>query len=130
MGLGAFEVSRSIQRRGFGGPRGVLPALVPGMTYEGMEVAEGGQAGVAYEWVVSGTLSAGERNRTIKALQPYCGQDTRAVAEVLLDRDIDQAALFQALGRFRIQHENAMIKTDNHYRSRLLRLEEINREFD
>jgi len=63
--------------------KSVLPALVPGMTYEGMEVAEGGQAGVAYERLISGTLSAEERNRTIKALQAYCGQDTRAMAEVL-----------------------------------------------
>ena len=47
-----------------------------------MEVAEGGQAGVAYERLVSGTLSAEERNRTIKTLQAYCGQDTRAMAEV------------------------------------------------
>ncbi|MFB3906271.1 MAG: DUF2779 domain-containing protein [Acidobacteriota bacterium] len=63
--------------------KSVLPALVPGMTYEGMEVAEGGQAGVAYERLISGTLSAEERNRTIAALQAYCSQDTRAMAEVL-----------------------------------------------
>ncbi|MFB3906269.1 MAG: hypothetical protein ACE15E_22730 [Acidobacteriota bacterium] len=50
--------------------------------------------------------------------------------EVLLDRDIDQAALFDALGRFGITREQAVVKTDSHYRSRLLRLKEINREFD
>ena len=54
----------------------MLPALVPEMTYEGMEVADGQAAGLAWESLVRGGLDRDEHDRIRKALLDYCGQDT------------------------------------------------------
>jgi hypothetical protein len=62
--------------------RYVLPALVPEMTYEGMEVANGTEAGVAWERLVRGSLDQVEREKTRKALLDYCSQDTLAMVEL------------------------------------------------
>jgi hypothetical protein len=57
----------------------VLPALVPEMTYESMPVANGQDAGLAWEalireaWIKASTI--GLR----RALLDYCGQDTLAL---------------------------------------------------
>src|SRR5208337_4267091 len=72
----------------FGGSyslKSVLPALVPDMTYEGMEVADGQAAGLAWESLVRGELDGWEREKIRKALLDYCGQDTLALVK-LLDR--------------------------------------------
>jgi len=63
--------------------KNVLPALVPGMTYEGIEVADGTDAGLAWESLVRGSLDQNERNRIMKALLDYCGQDTLAMVRLL-----------------------------------------------
>jgi len=63
--------------------KNVLPALMPGMTYEGMEVADGTDAGLAWESLVRGGLDQTERDRTRKALLDYCGQDTLAMVRLL-----------------------------------------------
>ena len=65
--------------------KSVLPALVPDMTYEGMEVAEGAQAGLAWDKMVRGQIDDAERKRLREALLAYCRQDTVALAR-LLDR--------------------------------------------
>jgi predicted RecB family nuclease len=59
--------------------KSVLPALVPEMTYEGMEVGNGQDAGLAWESLVRGGLNCDERQRIEKALLDYCGQDTLAL---------------------------------------------------
>jgi len=59
--------------------KNVLPALVPGMTYKGMEVANGQDAGLAWESLARGVLDQAERERIRKALLNYCGQDTLAL---------------------------------------------------
>jgi hypothetical protein len=72
----------------FGGSfslKAVLPALVPDMTYEGMEVADGTGAGLAWESLVRGSLDQVERDKIRKALLEYCGQDTLALIK-LIDR--------------------------------------------
>jgi hypothetical protein len=61
----------------------VLPALVSGMTYEGMEVADGGQAGLAWDRLVRGDAGKCEREGIRKALLAYCAQDTLAMARLL-----------------------------------------------
>lgn len=61
----------------------VLPALVPGMTYDGMEVAHGDQAGVAWHRMISSGVSAGERQQLKSALLAYCRQDTLAMVRIL-----------------------------------------------
>jgi len=63
--------------------KNVLPALVPGMTYEGMAVADGTDAGLAWESLVRGGLDQAERGRIRKALLDYCGQDTLAMVRLL-----------------------------------------------
>ncbi len=63
--------------------KAVLPALVPAMTYEGMAVANGQHAGLAWESLVRGELDQSERERTRKALLDYCGQDTLALVRLL-----------------------------------------------
>jgi predicted RecB family nuclease len=69
-----FRGSFSIKR--------TLPALVSGMTYEGMEVAEGSAAGLAWETLVHGQLGKSERTRLRAALLAYCQQDTEAMVRV------------------------------------------------
>jgi len=61
----------------------VLPALVPTMTYKGMEVADGTDAGLAWESLIRGDLDQDERNRIRKALLDYCGQDTLAMVKLV-----------------------------------------------
>lgn len=63
--------------------KNVLPALVPGMTYAGMEVADGQGAGLAWEALVRGGLHQAERDRIRKALLDYCGQDTLALVKLV-----------------------------------------------
>ena len=61
----------------------VLPALIPEMTYEGMAVADGPQAGVAWEKLVRDGLGATDKNRLRKALLAYCGKDTLAMVRLV-----------------------------------------------
>jgi hypothetical protein len=63
--------------------KAVLPALVPEMTYEGMAVANGQDAGLAWESLLRENLDAAERDTTRKALLDYCGQDTLALVRLL-----------------------------------------------
>jgi len=70
----------------FGGSyslKSVLPALVPEMTYEGMEVADGQAAGLAWELLMSGELDQAERESIRKALLNYCAQDTLAMVRLV-----------------------------------------------
>jgi hypothetical protein len=60
----------------------VLPA-VTGTTYEGLEIAEGGQAAREFMRVVFGNVDAAEKARVLAALQTYCAQDTLALVQVL-----------------------------------------------
>ncbi len=63
--------------------KAVLPALVPEMSYDGMAVANGQDAGLAWESLVRGGLNQTERERLRKALLNYCGQDTLALVTLL-----------------------------------------------
>ena len=63
--------------------KSVLPALAPEMTYDGMEVANGQAAGIAWESLLRGGLNDDERKRVEKALRAYCGQDTLAMLRLL-----------------------------------------------
>lgn len=53
------------------------------MTYQGTEVANGQDAGLAWESLVRGKPDAEERERIEKALRAYCGQDTLAMVRLL-----------------------------------------------
>ena len=53
------------------------------MTYDGMKVGDGADAGLAWESLVRGNLEQTERDRIKKALLDYCGQDTLAMVKLL-----------------------------------------------
>jgi predicted RecB family nuclease len=63
--------------------KSVLPALVPDMSYEGMQIANGQDAGLAWESLVRGNLDKSECERVRKALLSYCGQDSLAMLRLL-----------------------------------------------
>jgi hypothetical protein len=63
--------------------KAVLPALIPTLTYDGMAVADGQQAGVAWESLVRGGLNQIEREKLRKALLDYCSLDTLAMVKLL-----------------------------------------------
>ena len=63
--------------------KAVLPALVPEMTYEGMEVPNGQAAGLAWEAIISEDCGDAERQSKRQALLDYCGQDTLALVRLL-----------------------------------------------
>jgi hypothetical protein len=48
-----------------------------------MRVANGHDAGLAWESPVRGSIDASERDRIRKALLDYCGQDTLAMVRLL-----------------------------------------------
>jgi predicted RecB family nuclease len=79
-------VRNHVYHPAFGGSfslKAVLPALVPEMTYEGMEVPNGQAAGLAWQAMIAGNSSEAERQAKRKALLDYCGQDTLALVRLL-----------------------------------------------
>jgi predicted RecB family nuclease len=79
-------VRNHVYHPAFGGSfslKAVLPALVPEMTYEGMEVPNGQAAGVAWQSMISKGVTDSERQAKRKALLQYCGQDTLALVKLL-----------------------------------------------
>ncbi|HVE12916.1 MAG TPA: DUF2779 domain-containing protein [Elusimicrobiota bacterium] len=63
--------------------KAVLPALVPGMSYDGLAIRDGGQAQDAYARLMSGSLGADEAAGIAADLRAYCGQDTLAMVRLL-----------------------------------------------
>lgn len=79
-------VRNHVYHPAFGGSfslKAVLPALVSGMTYEGMAVPDGQAAGLAWESMIRGDSSESDRRAKRKALLDYCGQDTLAMVKLL-----------------------------------------------
>ncbi len=69
----------------FGGSyslKSVLPALVPEMSYAGMEVSEGKAAGIVWESLIASDCEEAKRQRKRNALLDYCGQDTLALLKL------------------------------------------------
>jgi CRISPR/Cas system-associated exonuclease Cas4 (RecB family) len=63
--------------------KSVLPALVPDMSYDGIEVAEGNEAGLAWEKMVRAEAGSNERRKHRDGLLAYCKQDTLAMVRLL-----------------------------------------------
>lgn len=63
--------------------KNVLPALIPDLSYENMAIANGTQAGLAYEKLIHGKLEPKERQTLRKGLLEYCSQDTMAMVRLL-----------------------------------------------
>ena len=69
--------------RGSASMKAVLPALVPGMTYENLDIANGEMAFLAYEALMDGQVTGDEALKTMAALRVYCGQDTLGMVKIL-----------------------------------------------
>ena len=63
--------------------KAVLPALVPSMTYKGMEIANGADAMRAYARLMGNDVTPAERAKTMTDLLAYCGTDTMAMVRIL-----------------------------------------------
>lgn len=61
----------------------VLPALVPGMSYEGMAVGDGVAAQAAFTDIMSGRLAPERARMLSEELRRYCAQDTLAMVKIL-----------------------------------------------
>ncbi len=71
------------QFRGSFSLKAVLPALVPDLSYDDMEVSHGGAAGLAWDRMIRGGLVPDERHQLRSALLAYCRQDTLAMVKIL-----------------------------------------------
>ncbi|HEY5724661.1 MAG TPA: DUF2779 domain-containing protein, partial [Methylomirabilota bacterium] len=61
----------------------VLPAVVPALAYEGLEVAEGSAAGPVWDLLVRGHPEPAEAARLEAALREYCRRDTLGMVELV-----------------------------------------------
>jgi hypothetical protein len=67
--------------RGSNGLKNVLPVIVPDMSYDGMAVSDGTDAGVVWNDMIR--LPDGEeKDQKILDLKEYCGQDTWAMVQI------------------------------------------------
>lgn len=79
-------IKSHVQHPGFRGSyslKSVLPVLVPHMAYEGMEIAAGLQASLAYATLRTGELEEAESQKLRQSLLQYCRQDTLALPEII-----------------------------------------------
>jgi hypothetical protein len=72
-----------LEFRGSYSLKSVLPALVPGMSYDDLEVSEGNQAGLAWERMLRAAVGSAERMKLREALLAYCQQDTLAMVRLM-----------------------------------------------
>ena len=63
--------------------KSVLPAPLPDLTYKGMEVGNGEEAGTAWEQMLRPDTTTDEKARLKLALLAYCRQDTWALVSLL-----------------------------------------------
>ena len=61
----------------------VLPVMT-GISYDGMDISEGGQAMREYIRVVYADVSNVEKDRILQALRMYCEQDTKALLDIMV----------------------------------------------
>ena len=79
-------IRRNAYHPAFGGSfslKRVAAAILPDMSYDGLGVAEGIQAGIAWTRLVDPATSPEEKDRLKRALLQYCGQDTLALARIV-----------------------------------------------
>ena len=63
--------------------KNVLPALVPGMSYEGLDgISNGMEASRVFNAIAAGAYTGTEAERYRDELREYCKLDTRAMVEV------------------------------------------------
>jgi len=60
----------------------VLPVLVPDMSYENLEIQDGGEAMAQFAWLVRGRYQGEEIEKVKNSLVRYCGVDTLGMVRV------------------------------------------------
>jgi len=61
--------------------KNVLPVLVPELSYEALDIGQGGETMDAWYEIMTGTVE--DRDKTVKAMIEYCKQDTLAMVKIL-----------------------------------------------
>jgi predicted RecB family nuclease len=70
---------------GFGGSysiKAVLPALIPALAYDDLEIRDGTMASLQYARTIETAIDLTEREQLRASLLKYCERDTRAMLEV------------------------------------------------
>ena len=62
--------------------KSVLPALLPGEGYSGLDIADGIKALVAYTKLLDGEIPTGQQAAVRTDLLAYCGYDTEALVKI------------------------------------------------
>jgi hypothetical protein len=62
----------------------ILPVLVPELSYNELEIRDGGSAADTWNKIVSGSYSDAEKEKAEKDLKIYCGLDTYAMYSIWL----------------------------------------------
>ena len=63
--------------------KSVLPAFVPGLSYDNLAIGDGGTASLLYLSCITGNVSENERIQIFQNLKDYCYQDTLAEVKLL-----------------------------------------------
>ncbi len=61
----------------------VLPAVVPELSYDDLEIKEGGSAEAVGAALILGEVPKNERSRLIESLRRYCALDTEAMRQIV-----------------------------------------------
>jgi len=69
-------------QHGSGSMKSVMP-LLTGLSYDGMEISEGGEASEAFMRMMFGSVTEEERARMKEGLLAYCGLDTRGMVAMV-----------------------------------------------
>jgi len=64
--------------------KSVLPALVPELGYDDLEIRDGGQASVAYAEMIRSSCPPARRDLLRKSLLAYCERDTEAMVRLFM----------------------------------------------
>ena len=78
-------ISKHYYHPGFHGSfslKSVLPALIPGMHYQNLEIQEGQMAGLAYLRMIDPSTPNEAKEEIKKNLLAYCGYDTLAMLKI------------------------------------------------
>jgi len=63
--------------------KAVLPTFEPGLSYNDLEIGDGGTASSKYEAICKGNITGAEKERTLEALREYCLVDTLGMVKLV-----------------------------------------------
>jgi hypothetical protein len=63
--------------------KAVLPAFCPDMSYDNLEIGDGGSASRLYTQILKGSITGAQKAKILKDLRAYCEQDTLAMVRLI-----------------------------------------------